>query len=678
MGKSLLEAVVGSKNLFAAWEKVKANGGMAGTDGQGIKAFGHNVFGRLLTLKQQVEKGEYRPQPLKELHLAKPDGGVRRLAVPAVRDRVLQTATARVLTPILEREFEAPSYGYRAGRSVKMAVARVAAYRDQGFQWVVDADIQTFFDQVDHPTLLQKLRRTLSDESLMPLIELWLSAVVQPADDNGQPYLLTKGVPQGSPLSPLLANLYLDDFDEAIIDNNMRLVRFADDFLILCRKREEAERALNLTADLLEGLKLQLKREKTRITNFEEGFRFLGVDFLQNLLRPADPDAGAWLVPTEDEQTPPPLPDTPFERAAPQGDDWAEPDSQSEEASLYLEENPALEPMLRSLVVARHGRTLLKEGRRISVVHEGTVEASVPLGKLDQVLLSGNQLVSTALFRAATEQGISFTFADAAGRHLASVVPTTAPNVQLWRSQVAREREAQFGRMLATAMVRAKIHNSRGVLRRYNRRRQLELVSHTIRYLGDLTAKLSTTTEMERLRGLEGAAARAYFRALRDLLPEHWGFTARRRQPPTDPFNVLLSYGYGVLAATLRTLLERRGLNPWFGHLHTTNGRHPALVADLMEEFRAPIVDSVALSALLNNLEPEDFILNDDNALPCRMTERTRKRYLEWLQNKFRSVLQHPTTGQRVDYHRLLQAQVHHYADVILDKQPLYLAYHAR
>lgn len=698
---TLLAAILEPSNLFAAWEKVRKNEGMAGVDGQDVVQFEHNVFSRLLTLKHQVERSEYKPLPLLAITIPKPDGGERRLAVPAVRDRVLQTATARVLAPILDRHLEEASYAYRAGRSVPMAIARVAHYRDQGYQWVVDADIQTFFDEIDHGLLLAKLRRTLSDHSPLPLIELWLAAIIQPAD-GAPPYLLTKGVPQGSPISPLLSNLYLDDFDEALLGQDMRLVRFADDFLILCKDRKGAQQALALTEEVVEALRLRLKPEKTRITHFDEGFSFLGVDFIRNLMRPADPAAAPWLLPRP-EHLQALRAEQPSE-AAPEADESAtdiDPDTSyaTEQAgveryesprealdglpgqtvpesadgeTLQLAENPALEPVLRSLVVLEQGLTLLKENERLLIARGREPLASIPLGKLDQVIVHGNQLISTALFRHAHRNGLNIAFQEVHGRPIGRFDNRQNRNLTLHRQQFAREAQADFQLMLARAFVGGKIHNARLLLRRHNRRRQLAEIAAAEAAMVDLENRLATAPTLDNVRGLEGAAAREYFRALQALLPEHWGFPGRRRSPPTDPFNVLLSYGYGVLFNNLHTLVEQRGLNPWLGSLHAANGRHPALVSDLMEEFRAPIVDATALNALLHTLKPADFIFEGDAELPCRLSEDARRRYIQWLQNKFRAGILHPRTGQRLDHHRLMQYQVWHYARVILGEEPVY------
>lgn len=706
----LIDDVLDESNLIAAWDRVRRNKGGPGVDGQTIEQFGCNVFGRLQTLRQQVVRKEYAPKPLLEIRIPKRSGGERRLAVPVVRDRILQTACNRILAPLLESEFEGPSFAYRVGRSVPMAVARVAWYRDQGYQWVVDADIQSFFDEVDHDLLRAKLRRTLTDHSLLPLIDLWLTAVVQP--HQGQPYLLTRGIPQGSPISPLLANLYLDDLDEALIDQNLRFVRFADDFLILCRDRVAAEQALEITGEVLEALKLRFRKDKTRLTHFDEGFRFLGVDFIRNLLLPAEKSAAAWVLPDDqdlalsrqsmgqgavcDERETDEVADELHNLALdrelegalldslrePLASRLLEQDQTSshdgEEMLAVMEENPVLEPLLRTLYVTRQGLRLHKDGERLLIAEGERVVLTVPLHKVDQVVVQGNQLVSTALLDVTAQQEGNVVFLDMAGRFIGQFQPNRNRNLELERCQYERDRDESFKLMMARACVAAKIHNARVVLRRFSRRRDREQIGKLEEAMAAVARRLPVTENLNQVRGVEGAAAHAYFQALARLLPDEWGFPGRRRRPPTDPFNVLLSYGYGVLFHTMHTLVQQRGLNAWLGSLHSSDGRHQSLVSDLIEEFRAVIVDVVALNALLHNLKPEDFDASDERQYPCRIRDIARRNYLRWLQNKFRSLLLHPRSRQRVDYHRILQGQVWHYARVVLGQEPVYLPYKAR
>lgn len=692
---TLLHQALQQNNLLAAWKRVRENKGAAGVDGITIDAFEHRLLSRLYALREAVLNNHYLPQPLRELHIPKPDGGERRLAIPAVADRLLQTTVAHSLSPLLELEFEAHSFAYRPGRSVPMAVAQVMALRDQGYQWVVDADIRGFFDQINHKLLIEQLRHTLPDQSLLPLIDQWLNAVVHP--EEGHPYLLTRGVPQGSPLSPLLSNLYLDPLDEALIAAGYPAVRYADDFLILCRDHASATAALAFTHEALARLHLDIQTEKTRITSFSEGFQFLGVAFQQARAWPLDEEAAPWLLPQPPDEatplssgdvhstTPPPTEessttissartDLPFNQQTADNDEGAGP----LEAALHYEENPLINPLLRSVYVTRHGLTLLKESNRLLITDGATPLASIPLFKVDQLVLQGNQLVSTALLRFAADNGLVVTFIDPIGRPALTLADHNAVHLERQRAQFARESDERLVAQIARELIGAKIHNSRVLLRRQNRRRDITEVSEAITQLERLETQLLPVQKLNAMRGIEGQAAHLYFQAIRALLPEHWQFPGRRRRPPTDPLNVLLSYGYGVLHSTLLTLVTRQRLNPWLGTLHSASGRHAALVADLMEPFRALLVDAVALNALNNTLHPENFILDATADLPCRMDEATRKNYLQWLQNKFRTTLQHPQSSKPIDLHRLLHYQVWHYSRVISGEEERFRAWRSR
>ncbi len=266
--------------LHQAWSKAYENQGCAGVDRQTLMAFAGQLHLNLETLRNEVLYETYQPLPLLRVELEKPDESLRLLSIPTVRDRVLQTAVTRVIEPLFEAEFEECSFAYRKGRSVEQALERKQSLQRQGYHWVVDADIQGFFDNIDHTLLMMEVSKLITDVGLLRLIQQWLHATV--ADCNRK-FVLHKGVAQGSPLAPLLSNLYLHHLDEALLDNNLCLVRFTDDFLILCKSRNRAEQALELTDSVLRQLRLSLNTRKTRIVHFDQGFRFLGVQFIRSL-----------------------------------------------------------------------------------------------------------------------------------------------------------------------------------------------------------------------------------------------------------------------------------------------------------------------------------------------------------------------------------------------------------
>ncbi len=296
MAASLLRRAMAQANLLAAWLGGLANQGGAGVDGVTVSAFMLNAPATLRQLAARVLDDTYTATALRECLIEKPADdsaannaapATRSLAIPTVADRLLQTAVALVLTPILEREFEECSYAYRSGRGVQQAVRRIERLREEGYLWVVDADITAFFDRIPHQPLLRTLQALAPDAKLLALIAQWLCAPILTVDGLLTPRAL--GLPQGSPLSPLLSNLYLDTLDEAMLDADHRIVRFADDFVILCRSQAQAQDALALTQEVLTSLSLSLNNDKTRITDFAQGFRFLGVTFVRSLALTAAP-----------------------------------------------------------------------------------------------------------------------------------------------------------------------------------------------------------------------------------------------------------------------------------------------------------------------------------------------------------------------------------------------------
>ncbi|WP_205649889.1 reverse transcriptase domain-containing protein [Afifella aestuarii] len=224
--------------LDQAWARVRANGGCAGGDGETLAAFSRAAARRILSLSKQLREGSYRPRALRIVEIAKKRGGTRPLAIPSIVDRVAQTACAQELTPLLDPMFEDDSFAYRPGRSVAMAVRRIGSLRRKGFVHVVEADIVRCFERIPQAPLLQRLEEALAGRSgaerVSDLVAHWLEHAGASLSTPGT------GLPQGSPLSPLLANLYLDSVDEELATGGARLIRFADDFVILCRRRGSA------------------------------------------------------------------------------------------------------------------------------------------------------------------------------------------------------------------------------------------------------------------------------------------------------------------------------------------------------------------------------------------------------------------------------------------------------
>jgi RNA-directed DNA polymerase len=277
---SLIDKVYAMPNLRAAFAKVKANAGAAGADHQTIEMFEGHLEANLQRLSQELRAGSYRPQPVRRQWIPKPGtpGEKRALGIPTVRDRVAQAAVRNVIEPIYERDFAAHSYGFRPGRGCKDALRRVSELLKQGSTWVVDAELKRYFDTIPHHELMERVRQKGSDGRVLEVIQAYLQ---QPILDELEQWTPEGGTPQGAVLSPLLSNIYLDPLDHQMAGDGYAMVRYADDFVILCRSEQEAQGALAKVQQWVEQAGLQLHPEKTRIAEAtgEEGFEFLGYHF---------------------------------------------------------------------------------------------------------------------------------------------------------------------------------------------------------------------------------------------------------------------------------------------------------------------------------------------------------------------------------------------------------------
>ncbi len=274
---SLVDKVWNPANLRASWEKVKANAGGSGVDGQTVQAYAFRLEEELANVSAWLRLDRYVPQSVRRVWIPKPGSAEKRpLGIPAVRDRVVQGALRQVVEPIFERMFAAHSYGFRPGRGCKDALRRIDALLKSGHTWVVDADLKSYFDTIPHEPLMARVEEQIADGRVLALIRGYLKQGVM---DGLAAWTPESGTPQGAVISPLLANLYLNPLDHLMAAKGCEMVRYADDFVILCRTREEAETALAMVREWVTQAGLTLHPEKTRIVNEAEGFDFLGYHF---------------------------------------------------------------------------------------------------------------------------------------------------------------------------------------------------------------------------------------------------------------------------------------------------------------------------------------------------------------------------------------------------------------
>ena len=640
---AVLGAIFTDERLEEAWEKVSANGGAPGTDGVTLAAFEAALSSGLGSLSHDLSQRLYRPLPYRAVWVPKPGGGRRRLVVACVRDRVAQTALVGWLQPRLEALFHPCSFAYRPGRGVQDALAAVAAYRDRGLAHVLRSDIEAFFDSVDHGVMASLLGSAGVEEPVSGLLLQWLACAVADGDGCAPG---TAGLPQGLPVAPVLANLYLTPFDRAMVDRGWKIIRYADDFVVCCAGSEEPPRAMADAAQTLGPLKLRLKDTKTGLTTFEAGFTFLGAGFVGSDILPATPH------PYEEAFAPPP-PAAARETAPPTG-------------------LPSVR--MRTLYVQQQGAHVGRHGGRLVVSRDGQTLLDLPAHQIDQVFLFGRIHVSAAAMAFCLVRRMPLHLFSGTGRYHGALLAADGAEFQMERAQYRLLDNPSRRLEAARAVVRGKIANCAALLRRHWR-------NHPETDPGDVSACMEECAEraaaadgLETLRGLEGAAAAAYFRGFSACLRGVMGFAGRNRHPPLDPVNSLLSFGYTLLLYQIESCLSARRMDPAVGIFHEPGRGHPALASDLVEELRAPVVDSLVL-ALVNRRQfaAGDFYRGPGEPQPCLLKDEPRARFLHAFEGKLAESTPHPEAEQPADWRHVIELQAGRMRRYILGETAAYI-----
>lgn len=271
-----MEDILGRENLLIAMKRVVSNGGSAGVDGMTVKELKPFLMEHWPRIKQELLDDRYKPQPVRRVEIPKPDGGARKLGIPTVLDRLIQQAVMQRLQELWDPTFSPSSFGFRPGRSAHQAVAQAQAFQAEGYGWVVDIDLEKFFDRVNHDILMGRVAKRVKDKRVLRLIRAYLNAGVM---ENGIVSRTDEGTPQGGPLSPLLSNIVLDDLDRELEQRGHRFVRYADDCNIYVRTRKAGERVMNSVKQFItEKLKLKVNEAKSAVAQPKDR-KFLGFSF---------------------------------------------------------------------------------------------------------------------------------------------------------------------------------------------------------------------------------------------------------------------------------------------------------------------------------------------------------------------------------------------------------------
>jgi CRISP-associated protein Cas1 len=550
-----LAQVADPAQLAAAWAGVLASDREDGVLGQGVARFAEDADEHLARIAADLCAGTYKPGQLTPVGLPRPDGRLRMLHVPTVRDRVVERSILAVLTPEIDPLLGPFSYAYRPGLGVADAAQAIAVLRDEGLTWAARADFHDCFGSIPVPRLRRLLSALIEDRDLLALIG---SLQDRHAAAHGSAAVVS-GLPQGSPLSPLWANLVLAQFDSQVVRAGFPLIRYSDDLVALAASRDEAWEAMRVMSEAAAGLGMPLAAGMSAVMSFEEGFCFVGEDFGPRY---------------------PPV----------------------------LAGHRVAEPARRVLYLAMQGAHARMESGRILVASARDEELlDVPSGLVERIVCFGAIGISAGLRSWALESGVDVVFLSRRGSYLGQAWPAgSSQRIARLRAQMSFASDSARLMAFARAVVDAKVRKQIVLLQRFARRDNAEAVMARAEHMEGLLAMLPDCGTRDECMGIEGAAAREYFAALEQIVPEDMHFTGRSRQPPEDLVNAALSYGYAIILGETVSALCAAGLDPAIGFLHGEQDRRPSLALDLMEEFRPLVVDQVVIAAARKaELRPE-------------------------------------------------------------------------
>lgn len=583
-GQDLWSRITSTDALQEAWARVAMNEGGPGGDGISLDDFRRDLFGNLTQLRADLLAGSWRALPHRKVAIPKKKPGYRVLTIPSVRDRVLHTSIAQALTPVLEPMFEDGSFAYRPGRGVDDAVRRIEHWRNRGYAIVIEADIVSYFDNVDIEILEGKLKAVLGSLPGGAPVHALISAVLAAGCDA----LATpgRGIAQGSPLSPLLANLHLDALDEEIEDEGVKIVRFADDFVILCKSEKRAEKALQKCMTVLAAHNLRLHEDGTRIVNFDRGFDFIGYLFLRTLALKEK------------------IADGPERPAKPLKSEV------TDEGVIKLElRGGRFDTVGRVLYLADAAHQLSVRNRAFSVKRiDGAELIAIPHGKVGRIEISKGVSFDQAAIDLGLDTGVEIAFLDGFGQTRGLVAGLSTRRAGLHLAQAKAVIDPQFAPAIAAKLVDARIRNQRTQLMRLTRSRPETIVDQALASMMRLLRRVPHETTVAALLGDEGAATAAYWPALGATLENAVEGGFKRQRPAGDPVNAAINYLTGILERDIRAAVQATSLHPGFAFLHGTRDRHDGLVFDLMEPFRAPLTEGLPIYLFnARRLRPEMF-----------------------------------------------------------------------
>jgi len=592
----LLDSISDERGLLSAWLHLR-NSVPDDIPPKAVRTFEESVAKNIARLSDEIRSNKWTANAAGSVRIPKATGGHRTLTIPSVKDRIVERVIANVIDEIVDPLLSPWCFAYRRGLSANDAVVALYEARDDGAAFVLRTDIKNCFDSISHERLLVLLRSIIEDTSVLRMLESIVSRGAAAAVSG-------YGLAQGSPVSPVLSNLYLNVADQFLLQRGQQMIRYADDLAVPALNEADGHGSLGLVREAFAQIELNLSPEKTELAAFSDGVNFLGRRLLEG-------------------------------------------------------ERPLLStvqtPIDTTLYVATDGALLRRKGKRIRIERPEKKPVSVPVSRTRQVVVIGRVGLTTPFLQIAMQNQIEIIFVSSHGNYFGRMDGLVSSDPFLREQQYRRMRDREFCNELSKRMLRTKILNQRRLLMHLLRRANREPLSAPITALAEIADRIHGASSWSEAMGHEGAAARQYFFALGAVCGSEWAFTTRQRRPPPDPVNSMLSFGYTLLFQEAVTACLAAGLDPYASFIHRPRIGRQSLALDLMEEFRPCIIDSVVMRMIRTRMiSPLDFEMSGEDKPMCRLSKSARNTMLEALETRFLTEFSHPSYGRKMSWRQAL------------------------
>jgi group II intron reverse transcriptase/maturase/CRISPR-associated endonuclease Cas1 len=562
-------------------------------------------------LFEQIEKDTYTPSPNTAFLIKKKSGVERMVEQLDFRDLIVQQYILKTIADVFDRMFEEGSLGFRKGISRQKSVDMVQAAISEGYQYVIESDIEDFFPSVD----LNILKRLL--DSCIPQNDICLKSLIRKSVRNGyvlkgKHYERTKGLAQGSPLSPILANLYLDSFDEQIKQWDVKMIRYADDFIILAKTKEDAENVLSKTETFLSELGLKIKKEKTSIKHIKDGFQFLGMRF--------------------------------------------------ERSEVRVEPEEEIKRLKKPLYITEPYLFLSLNGDAVDIKKDRIVIETIPFRRISEIMVMEKTVFSTAFVSKCTENNIPFTIALNTGYYVTTIKPDSKKYYD-----ISFEQGRRYNSLTDTEILSIAKEFAAGKINNYISFFKQKYVKDQNLFIGELERVVKyiyQAGDLNEVRGYEGSTAKKIYQRLNDYIDDTSFHIVKRDRKNPDRINSLLNFGYYLLFSRINATVRAGGLNPYLGFLHNPEDNYESFVCDIEELFR-PRIDRLIIRLInLKAITKEDFTETERGFY---LKKEAVKSYL----NQYEAEMERKNTKNTLSLKESIYVQTAIFKNYFLENKPL-------